>query len=116
MSLAQVAFPPPTETGMEEWLFAHNLHHLAIIKAMKQVRDIQLPERQIYPVNVNDPASVAVFLREHQSLHNDFGAILGIQGNDIANVDFSQEKQREAWFFLNLVGHRAAAEALGLGI
>ncbi len=97
-------------------MHAHYQHHLAIITAMREVRGISLPVRQIYPVNVKDPASVAIFLREHQSMHNDFGAILGIQGNDIANVDFTNEKQRDVWFFINLQAHRAAAESLGLSI
>lgn len=83
---------------------------------MREVRQIDLPQRMIYPVNFNDPASVAVFLREHQQSHNDFQAILGIQGNDISNVDFTNEGEREAWFFLHLSAHLAVASALGLPI
>lgn len=116
MSLAQLQFPSPTPTGLEEWAQAHAQHHRAIITAMEEARDIKLPERLIYPVNFEDPASVAVFLREHQAAHNDFQAILGIQGNDIANVDFTNKGEREAWFFLHLTSHIAAASSLGLAI
>lgn len=83
---------------------------------MQEVRDIALPQRLIYPVNFNDPASVSIFLREHQQMHGDFGAILGIQGNDISNVDFTDKGQRESWFWLNFVAHQSAATALGLPI
>lgn len=114
MSLAQLQFPAPTDSGLEEWSFSHQAHHLAIIDAMQQERDIKLPERLIYPINFQDPASVTVFMREHQSAHNDFQAILGIQGNDIANVDFTNPGEREAFFFLHFQAHLAAATALKL--
>lgn len=116
MSLAQVLLPAPVPTGMEEWAHAHMQHHVAIITAMRQARGFELPLRQIFPVNWDDPVSISIFLREHQQMHNDFGIILGIQGNDLTNVDFQDQDQRESWFFLNLTQHRSAAEALGQGI
>lgn len=116
MSLAQIAFPPPTESGLEEWAAWHWQHHVAIITAMQSVREIALPQRLIYPVNFNDPASVSIFLREHQQLHSDFGAILGIQGNDISNVDFTNQGERESWMWINFTSHQSASIALGLPI
>lgn len=116
MSLAQVLFPSPTDKGLEEWAHAHFQQHLAIINAMKEQKDILLPVRQIYPVDFQNPASLTVFLQLHSQMHNDFSSILGIQSNDLANVDFNNEDNRKAWFFLHYTSHQSATYALGMGI
>ena len=71
---------------------------------------------QIYPLDFDDPNDMQIFLSQHQIMHGDLGVLLGIQGNDLANVNFAKKEQRDMWMFYNLQSHRAAAEALGMGI
>lgn len=108
--------PSPTDRGLDEWSFAHLQHHDAIRTVMAQVRGVALPQRQIWPINFEDPASIQVFLSEHQQLHSDYESVLGIQGNDLANVDFNDDKARQSWYFLNWTSHFSAAAALGSDI
>jgi len=116
VSLAQVQFPAPTPQGLEEWGFAHWQHHQALLNRIEQVHGVRLPMLQIYPLDFDDQNDVQIFLQSHQSMHNDLGLLLGVQGNDLANVDFTNKDQREMWMFYNLQAHRAAAEALEGGI
>ncbi len=101
---------------MEEFAYAHLQHHKAIIRVMRETRGIDLPERQLWPIDFDNPASMQVFLSQHQQAHSDFESVLGIQGNDLANVDFNDKKARDSWFFLNWSGHYSAAAALGSSI
>lgn len=116
MSLATVAFPAPTPQGLEEWLWAHLIDHQAINAGIKQKYGLEVQDLPLWPVNLKDPRSVQIFLQSHQSAHNEIGAILGVAGNDLANVDFLDEDQRKSFFFLNLQQHRAAKENLGMGL
>lgn len=116
MSLAQVKLPAPTPRGLDEWSFAHLAHHNAIRQAMERAHGIALPQRQIWPIDFENPASVQVFLSQHQEMHSDFESILGIQGNDLANVDFNDEKARDSWFYLNWQSHYSAGASLGQAI
>lgn len=113
MSLAQILLPPPTEQGMEEFMFAHYQHHLAINEGLR-ARGYEPAVYQIYPVNMADKRDVQRFLDQHQQWHNDFESLLGLQGFDLSGVDFEDQKQSDAWSWLNLNGHRNAALTLNL--
>lgn len=109
-------FPAPVPEGLEQWAFAHARFHESLNWAIEQKYGVRFAEKQLYPVNFEDTASVQIFLQQNQEAHNEFGALLGIQGNDLANVDFSDKDQRDQWFFYELQSLRSAAENVGLGI
>lgn len=106
-------YPPPTGHGFDEWLFANWQHHLAISHAIARVKDMTIPESQIYPVN---PSSFKNFLRQHQEWHDAINNALGIQGVDLSNVDLEDDKERDAWTWLHFVSHRNWAQSLGEGV
>lgn len=111
-NLAQILFPPPTEQGLNEWMFHHVQHHRAIISAARASRGAVLAEQMIFPYSPRDKDN---WLELHQDMHNDMNGLLGISGNDLSEVDFGNRKQREAWHSLHYFEHLAAATSLGLG-
>lgn len=113
MSLAQLLFPPPTDSGLEEWAFEHNAHHQAIIDAVRQTRGVELQLQQIYPLNVAD---IENWLQLHQSMHNQMCALFNIISNDLSSVDWRDANQREGFFFLNYSNHRDVGIACGAPI
>lgn len=113
MSLAQVVFPPPTKTGMEEWAFAHFQHHIAIIEATLAIKNVRLNLYQLYPFNEH---ATADWLRQHQEAHNEFNAVYGVNGNDLSSVDFKNKKQKDAYFWLNFNEHRNVGKLCGVPI
>jgi hypothetical protein len=113
MSLTQIILPPPTPNGFEEWAFAHFQHHLAIIDAVRQTKQINLQLEQIWPVSIRN---VETWLEAHQFMHNEMNAVLGVQGNDLSTFNWQDEKQREGFFYLNFQEHRSAAQNAGVPI
>ena len=113
MSLPQIILPPPTSQGIDEWAFAHYQHHLAIVDAIKQAKNVTINVPQIWPLN---PRNIEVWLENHQFLHNEMNAVLKVQGNDLSSINWEDQKQREGFFFLNFQEHKAAATNVGLPI
>jgi hypothetical protein len=113
MSLAALDYPSPEPKGLEEWFFANLDSHQRIIFGAKQSLKVVLPLYQIYPVNMKDLPNWANL---HQQQHNDMNAVLGLTSNDLTDVDFNDDRQRTAFYFLHLQEHRSALQSLGLGL
>lgn len=113
MSLAMILFPPPTENGIHEWSLSHYLHHLAIISAVKQTKGINLPTYPIWPISLTN---IDIWLENHQLLHNEMNAVFHNEGNDLSSLNWSDSKQREAFYYLNFQEHRSAAADSGVPI
>ena len=109
MSLAQIVYPPPTAHGFTEWSFWHYQHHLAIIQAAKD-KGFQLNQYQIWPVN---PHNLSDFLEQHQYMHDEMNAIASSFGSDLQDVDFTNKKVADAWFYIQYVEHQSVASFLG---
>lgn len=111
MSLAQIVYPPPTAHGFTEWSFWHYQHHLAIIAAAK-TKGFALNQYQIWPI---DPNNMQTFLEQHQSMHDEMNAASGVFGSDLQDLDFSNKKIVDAWFYTQYVEHQSVASFLGGG-
>ena len=110
MSLAMLLYPPPTDRGLDEWMFHHVQHHQAIIDTIQKVKGVTLPLYQIYPFNQRHAVD---WLEQHAQQHDDMDGALGIVGNDLGDVDFNNKSQADSWFFLHFTEHRDVAYALG---
>lgn len=113
MSLTQIQFPAPTPQGFTEWTYQHYLHHQAIISAARSLRNTQLIQYQIWPVN---PQNLDGFLNDHQSMHDEMNALYGVYGNDLSTLDWKDRKAVDAWYFLNWQEHLAVAARCGVPI
>lgn len=109
LSLPQLFAIAPSQGGFEEWAFAHQQHHLAIIEAAKN-KGVTLTFYPIYPLS---KANIETFLQQHQSMHDEFNAALHLNGNNLSNVDFSNERQVAGFVFLNAKEHLDAAAVVG---
>lgn len=101
---------PRSEGDFNIWGFAHSQDHGEIVQAAGQ-KNIALQNYIIYPIS---PADVAGFLDRHQQYHIDMNNALGLPSVDLSDVDFNNERQFEAWLYLNWQEHQAARAQLGI--
>ena len=113
MSLATLLYPPPTDRGMDEYGWANLDHHRIITSAIFKQREVRIQEYTIWPIRADNFDD---FLRQHQSWHDAINAELNIPGTDLTNVDFQNQQQRDAWYWIHFIQHRAYAIALGEGL
>lgn len=111
MALADIFNVPNTDQEMSQWSFAHMDHHRRINAAILASNNVVLPEYILDPVNLADPVAFGL---QHQEMHNNTDAILGISGYDLTEVDWSDDGQRAGWIWLNAQLHRAEADATGV--
>lgn len=110
MALAALYNIPATEPEFMSWAFAHAAHHRDIIRAIYQNTGVSLQEFVLDPF---DPKNPQTWLYQHQIMHKDMDAVLGISGYDLLDVDFQNRDNFAGWVWLNADEHRQAA--LGLG-
>lgn len=113
MSLASVLYPSPTRQGWKEWSWANFQHHLAIDTGLLQVAGYQYNPYRLWPVDEHDFRG---FLEQHNQSHQVFNSVLGINGQDLSELDLEDKTMRDSWFFSHYTQHQAAAQLLGLAI
>lgn len=109
--LANLANVPQSDSSLAEWSFAHMAHHRDISRLILERFRIVLPEFILDPMN---PQNFGTFGYQHQILHNDQNSVLGIDGQNLTEVDWNDMGQRTDWIFLNFNEHLKAADILGL--
>lgn len=103
---------PNSDSERAEWSFSHAAHHRDINLAIYNALKIALPEYLLDPLNPND---TGVWEYQHQLMHDNNNAILGIQGQDLTEVDWKNQRLLAAWIWLNVNEHVQAANILGIG-
>ena len=108
MPVANLFSVPKNQGDEAAWSFSHLDHHRSMIRTVQQKFGITLPEYAIDPFG----DSVADL---HQQLHNDLDSIIGVQGFDLADVNWRDPQQRASWIFLNATLHMQEGAILGVG-
>ena len=103
---------PQTPEELNEWACAHAQHHREIIASIQTSKGVQLVQYPLDPIPVND---LGAWVYQHQQMHNQYEAILGIAGYDLTDVNLQDRGQLEGWVFLNANSHLQAANILGIG-
>lgn len=103
---------PSTEAELNTWAFAHAAHHRDINRLILQLTGTQLIESILDPINPND---IGVWLYQHQQMHDQFEAVLGIAGYDLLDVDWENQNELAGWVLLNASAHQQAANILQIG-
>jgi len=111
MSLGQLYNTPGDGPGMNEFSFANQDHHLQIARAIYSQAGIFIPVYSLDPIHLADPG---VFLYQHQQAHNVQNSVLGIQGNDLTDIDLTKRSELEEWILIHFQEHFAAQQILGL--
>lgn len=108
MPLVNVQNPAEGADSLKAWFFAHHQDHIEIVQAIQK---LGVP-MMIYPLDPFTPNAPEVWLRLHQSAHNDFNRVLGIDGADLMDVDFQKPDQLNDFFYRNYQEHFDARTVL----
>lgn len=103
---------PVRPDELQEWSFAHGVHHREIIREILTRFQIQLPEFVLDPIN---PLDVNNWAQQHQISHNQMDGILGISGFDLLDVNFEDQNQLASFIFLHASEHFQASNILRIG-
>lgn len=111
-AIADLYNVPSNDAERAQWAFAHMAHHRDINRRIYELVAISLPEYILDPINLEDMDS---WEYQHQLMHDNFDAILGISGFDLTGIDWKDQNQLAGWVFLNSNEHRQAADILEIG-
>ena len=103
---------PSTQDELNTWSATHATHHLLIIETIYRLTGTQLLEYVIDPIDPNDSEG---WLLQHQYMHNQMDAVLGISGYDLLNVNLRDQNEFAGWVWLNAQEHYQAANILEIG-
>lgn len=111
MALASIANVPSNAITLRQWAFSHMAHHRDINRRILETENIAVPEYILDPL---DPTDMQSWLYQHQAMHNNQNAILGIAGNNLIQVQWTDPGQLTNWIQLNFREHFDASEILGV--
>ena len=94
---------------LDAWAFAHAAHHHDINRVIFQKYGVTLPEYVLDPFDITAADN---WLYQHQNMHLEFDAILGIDGFDLLDVNFKDKNELAGWVYLNANEHYQAASIL----
>lgn len=110
--LADLYNVPGTDEERAQWSFAHMAHHRDINLAIYNLIKVALPEYILDPINLNDTGT---WEYQHQLMHDNQNQLLGIQGQDLTDIDWKNQNLLNAWTFLNASEHYQASQILEIG-
>ncbi len=110
--LADLYNVPTTDEERAQWSFAHMAHHRDINARIYLLVKVALPEYILDPVN---PENSGEWEYQHQLMHDNENAILGIQGQDLTGMDWKDQRLLAAWIWLNVNEHVQASNILEIG-
>ena len=111
MGLADIASVPVDSATLLKWSFCHQVAHLDINRKIQEQFGILIP---MYVLDPMDPDYLEVWNYQHQLIHTQMDAVLGISGNDLLGLDIKDKAILESWLFLHFPEHQQAAAKLGL--
>lgn len=115
MSLAALWNIPSTEDQLAQWSFVNAAAHADIIRVVFQTTGRQLDGFVLDPFNPQDQASFQTWLYQHQAMHAEMDAILGITSYDLTEVDFTNQGVLAGWIQSHAIEHQQAGQILNLG-
>jgi hypothetical protein len=95
--------------SFEQFFFWNAQDHIEINQAIQAQRGNNLFARVLDPV---DKQAMDVWLELHQQSHNDINGVLGLSGNDLSDVDFSNPSKVREWINLHAQEHQAMRQVL----
>jgi len=110
--VAGLANVPTTPEQLAEWSFAHMAHHQDIIRVIYQVIKVALPVYILDPIDVENSQTWA---DQHQQMHVNMDAILGINGFNLDDWDWKNQSTLSGNIFNNCTEHLQAADILEIG-
>lgn len=103
---------PSTTPELNSWAFVNMAHHRDISRTIYNLTGIALLESILDPM---DPDNLGVWLYQHQLMHDNQNALLGIAGYDLVDVDWKDRDELAGWVWLHAQEHYQAADILKIG-
>src|SRR5262249_26973761 len=100
MSVADLLRTPRGRAEVADWTFNNAQDHALIVDAIRQQRGVSL---RTYTLDPLDPDDLPRWLYDHQTMHADMDAVLGIQSVDLSVLDPSKPLELTAWIFDNYI-------------
>ena len=100
--------------GFGRWLIGHARQHLNYIAAFAaQSPSIVLSDHPLMRFG-ESPLEQKFWLQDHSVVHQEIRGYLGIDGIDLAEVDFTKPDQFQSWLDDHGSEHETIDQALGL--
>lgn len=112
MSIAALYNIPVSPEQLAQWSFVNAAAHADIVRLIFQISGKQLDQFVLDPF---DPQDAGTWLYQHQIMHQQMDAVLGISGYDLTDVDFTNQGILAGWIASHAVEHVQAANILGVG-
>lgn len=103
---------PTVKLELDEWTFAHMVHHRDVNARIFKLVGIRLDEYVLDPVDPKDPGQ---WEYQHQAMHQLVNTILGVNGLDLSDVDFNNPGSLAGWIQSNFSEHIQWSNILGVG-
>jgi len=112
MAIAALFNIPGTPEEWAQWSFCNAAQHRDENRVIFQTLGKELPE---YVLDPFDPQNPGVWFDQHQIMHKNTDALLGISGFDLTDVDFNDKNQLAGWIYLHANEHFQAGNILRIG-
>ena len=103
---------PSTPETLDAFSFANMDEHRKIAAALLAQLTVDIALYPLDPMGLGQ--DLGNWLYNHQIVHNAQNAALGIAGNDLTTVDFTDISQLTNWIELHAGEHYQASQLLGL--
>lgn len=104
-------FEPKQPQLQELFSVANQDSHVRIITAINSKYGTNLEQFALDPL---DPGDLQSWLEQHQQLHNDMNAALGLTSYNLNTISFDDAGSVQLWVQLHVQEHLAAHQKLGL--
>jgi hypothetical protein len=112
MSLAVINSVPTTDAEFNTWAFAHMANHRDINRLIFTTKNTRINEFHLAPFAPDD---METWLLQHQTMHQQMNAALGVASYDLSTVNWSNQSQLFDWIHLNANEHFIVNRLLNLG-
>lgn len=102
MSIASLINVPKTQREWDSWSFTHKIQHDNINRAILAQKSKSLVSYILDPINQQLPD---VFLQNNAQTHIDICSLLNVQGSDLTNVNWQDEREISDWIYLHWLEH-----------
>ena len=111
MGLVNLISPPPGPAGWEEFWFNNWIDHELI---HSNIQTDKSDNTTIYVIIPWHEADASDLLEKHQLYHDDMNGVLGLNGQDLSQVNLKDEQAVKAWVWQHYQEHQAVHQALGI--
>jgi hypothetical protein len=98
-----------SDASLEQFFFWNAQDHIEISQAIQAQKSVNLFHRVLDPV---DKDAIDGWMELHQQSHNDINQVLGLSGNDLSDLDFSNHARVREWMNLHAQEHQAMRQTL----